>query len=267
MATVTVPGGTLDWTMTDLTPPWVTEPETVVMHHGVGACARVFDGWLAALIGQYRLLRFDMRGHGGSPAPDGVALDMERLSSDLFAVMDAAGVQRAHLVGESIGGTIVLDAALRAPERVRSLTVSNGAHLGASIQSAKDWAQIIADQGMAGWSAHMMAGRFHPGALSAEEWRWFEAQQATACPRTVLALLAALVGADLVEKLPELAVPLLLLHPDGSPFIPVAVMADFHARVPGSQLHVMGHAKHGLPFSHAGVCSGLLAGFLMGVDG
>ena len=262
MAMLSVAGGTLDWAMTDLTPPWVAEPEVVVMHHGIGANRHVFDGWLPALIGRYRVLRFDMRGHGGSSSADGAGLTLDQLADDLFAVMDAAGVERAHLVGESIGGTIVLAAALRTPERVRSLTVSNGAHVGASIQSVQSWREIIDTQGMPGWSAHMMAGRFHPGAISDELWRWFEAQQATACPRTVLALLAALVGADLVDRLAGLAMPVMLLHPDGSPFIPVPVMADFQARVRGARLHVIGNARHGLPFSHATVCSGLLAGFL-----
>ena len=176
--------------------------------------------------------------------------------------MDAAGVERAHLVGESIGGTIVLNAALRAPERVRTLTVSNGAHLGASIQSVAGWQRMIADEGMAGWSSFMMRGRFHPGAISDEMWRWFEVQQATACPDTVLRMLGALVEADLVGKLPTLGAPLLLLHPDGSPFIPVPVMAAFRDLVPDARLHVIGHAKHGLPFSHAGVCARLLADFL-----
>ena len=262
MVMVSVPGGTLDWTLTDLTPPWVSKPEVVLMHHGIGANRHVFDDWLPALIGRCQVLRFDMRGHGGSSPADGSGLAMDRLADDLFAVMDAAGVERAHLIGESIGGTIVLAASLREPGRVRSLTVSNGAHVGASIQSVQNWREIIDTRGMAGWSAYMMAGRFHPGAISDEQWRWFEAQQATACPRTVLALLSALVGADLVDRLTGLAMPVMLLHPDGSPFIPVSVMADFQARVRGARLHVIGNAKHGLPFSHAGVCSRLLAGFL-----
>jgi pimeloyl-ACP methyl ester carboxylesterase len=117
---------------------------------------------------------------------------------------------------------------------------------------------------MDGWSRHMMAARFHPGALTDAEWAWFEAQQAAACPDTVLALLAALVGANLVDRLPGLRPPLLLLHPDGSPFIPVPVMADFHARVPGARLHVFGHAKHGLPFSHGAECARVVRGFLDG---
>jgi len=49
---------------------------------------------------------------------------------------------------------------LRAPERVAKLAVSNGAHLGASIQSVHDWTRIIDERGMAGWSAQMMRGRF-----------------------------------------------------------------------------------------------------------
>ena len=266
-----VPGCTLAWSLIDLTPPWLTAPETIVMHHGVGANQDIFAGWLPTLIHTYRILRFDMRGHGDSDRPDaGVAIDMNRLSDDLLAVMDAAGVERAHLLGESIGGTSVLNAALRAPQRVQTLTVSNGAHLGASIQSVAGWKQLIADQGMTGWSKFMMRGRFHPGAISEEMERWFEAQQATACPETVLRMLGALVGADLAGKLPTLRPPLLLLHPDGSPFIPVPVMAAFRDLVPDARLHVIGHAKHGLPFSHAGVCARLLADFIQqpfsGVD-
>ena len=263
MATLKVAGGELAWSLIDLTPPWLAVPETIVMHHGVGANQHIFDGWLPALIGNYRILRFDMRGHGNSARPDaGVKLDMERLTDDLFAVMDAAGVERAHLMGESIGGTIVLAAALRAPERVATLAISNGAHLGASIRSVTDWQQIIETRGMAGWSAHMMQGRFHPGAIPDDLWRWFETQQATACGDTVLRLLEALVGANLVDKLPGLRPPLLLMHPDGSPFIPVPVMDEFRALAPNARLHVIGHAKHGLPFSHAAICAGLLRGFL-----
>ena len=260
---LTVPGCTLRWSLIDLTPPWLTDPGTIVMHHGIGASQEIFASWLPALIGTYRILRFDMRGHGGSQRPDAeVAIDIDRLSDDLFMVMDAAGTQQAHLMGESIGGTIVLNAALRAPDRVRSVTVSNGAHLGASIQAVAGWQAMIEQDGMAGWSAHMMPGRFHDGAISAAAWHWFEAQQATACPDTVLRLLTALVGTDLTAKLPDLRPKLLLLHPDGSPFIPVPVVARLHDLVPNARLHVIGHARHGLPFSHAATCARLLADFL-----
>lgn len=258
-----VPGYTLAWPLLDLTPPWLTAPETIVMHHGIGANQDIFAGWLPALVHTHRILRFDMRGHGGSERPEAaVAIDIDRLGDDLLAVMDAAGVNRAHLMGESIGGTIVLNAALRVPGRVRTLTISNGAHLGASIQSVAGWQRMIEQHGMAGWSAHMMHARFHDGAISPEACRWFEAQQATACPDTVLRMLRALLGADLVGKLPNLQPKLLLMHPDDSPFIPVSVAAGLRDLVPDARLHVIGHARHGLPFSHATVCAGLLADFI-----
>ncbi|MBS0639823.1 MAG: alpha/beta hydrolase [Acetobacteraceae bacterium] len=257
-----VPGCILSWSLLDLTPPWIESPETIVMHHGIGANRHIFDGWLPALIGRYRILRFDMRGHGASSRPEDQPLDLDRLTDDLFAVMDAAGVGQAHLLGESIGGTVVLNAALRAPERVRRLAVSNGAHVGGSIQSVAGWERMIRGEGMAAWSDFMMQGRFHGGAIPEAQRDWFAAQQATACPDTVLRLLAALVGADLSPRLPGLRPKLLLLHPDNSPFIPVAVMAALRDLVPGARLHVIGQARHGLPFSHPETCARLLAAFL-----
>jgi pimeloyl-ACP methyl ester carboxylesterase len=245
-----VPRCTLSWSLIDMTPPWVSAPETVVMHHGIGATRNIFAAWLPRLIGTHRILRFDMRGHGASARPQDAPLDLDRLTDDLFAVMDEAGVGRAHLLGESIGGTIVLNAALRAPERVATLTVSNGAHLGASIESVAGWERMIRTEGMTAWSDFMMQRRFHPGALSPAQAEWFASQQASACPDTVLRMLTALVGADLTPQLPSLRPPLLLLHPDNSPFIPVPVVAGLRDLVPGARLHVIGGARHGLPFSH-----------------
>jgi pimeloyl-ACP methyl ester carboxylesterase len=263
MSSSTVPGCKLDYEVTVLTPPWLADVETIVFHHGLGACQDIWMEWLPALVDRYRVVRFDMRGHGRSSrqSPD-FRLDMERLTDDFFAVMDAAGAQRAHLVGESIGGTVVLNATLRAPQRVTKLAVSNGAHLGASIQSVHDWTRIIDERGMAGWSAQMMRGRFFDGAIPAASSRWYEEQQARACPQAILQGLDALVATDLASRLGEIKSPVLLIHPDSSPFIPISVMADFKSRLPDGRLHVIGHAKHGMPFSHAKTCAGLLRGFL-----
>ncbi len=263
-----VPGCRLAWSTTDLTPPWIADPPVVVMHHGIGSTSHIFDGWIPALALTHRILRFDMRGHGGSEKPDvRVPIDLDRLSDDLLAVMDSAGVHRAHLVGESIGATIALHTALRVPDRTISLTFSNGAHLGASIESIAGWRRVIEDDGMLAWSNFMMQGRFAPDAIGPDAWRWFRDQQATACPVTLLRMLQALVGADLLGGLAGLRPRLLILHPDRSPFVPVSVAADLLARVPGSRLHVIGGARHGLPFSHAGTCSALVAEFVRALGG
>ncbi len=246
----------------DLTPLWVEEPETVVMHHGIGAVRAIWRGWLPALADQYRVLLFDMRGHGESRPAESVPLSLALLADDLLAVMDAAGLARAHLVSESIGGTIALAAALRAPDRVHTLTISNGAHAGARLEALHDWREIMGRGGMAGWSAHMMPHRFFPGGISSAQWRWFERIQAEADRDVVLGAVAALVGADLSDAVSALPCPLLLMHPDSSPFIPVPVVDDLRRRVRDARLHVIGRARHGMPVSHAATCSALLRGFL-----
>ena len=256
-------GFALKFELTDIAAPWVAAPEVVVLHHGIGASQGIWAEWLPWLVARYRVLRFDMRGHGASTWPaSGPRPSLDTLADDLLAVMDAAGVTRAHLVGESIGGTVVLNAALSAPERAVSVTVSNGAHVGARLQSLHDWHEAIETRGMPGWSADMMARRFFDGAVPEVHWRWFEAEQRAAHPQAVLQLVGALVGADLTDRLPGLTQPVLLLHPDSSPFIPVPVVADLKARLPDARLHVIGRAKHGMPLSHPRVCAGLLRAFL-----
>jgi pimeloyl-ACP methyl ester carboxylesterase len=263
MPTLSVAGSDLHYDVLDLTLPWIENPQTILFHHGLGASSNTWAAWLPVLADRYRLVRFDMRGHGRSarPGPDGT-LSLEMLAHDLFKVADAAGAQRFHLVGESIGGTIALLAAIRHGERIQTLTVSNGAHVGGSIQSTQDWQNIIAARGMAGWSAHMMPKRFFEGAISKGMWSWYEREQAGADPDFVLRAVQLLVGADLSPDLGRVRMPTLLLHGDSSPFIAPAVLADLKSRLADARLQVFAHARHGLPFSHAVACAQTLRRFL-----
>ncbi|UYN93762.1 MAG: alpha/beta fold hydrolase [Enhydrobacter sp.] len=242
--------------------PWQSERLPILFHHGIGGSAGIWAGWLPALIDAHRIVTFDMRGCGRStvPPPD-ARWSMEQLVDDVFAVADATGLARFHLVGESIGGTIALAAALARPGRVATLTVSNGAHLGASIQGVKAWRSEL-ERGVKVWSDTFMRDRFHDGALTPERRAWFAAQQEAWPPHSILNALSVLVGADLTPRLGGVACPVLLLHPDASPFIPVPVMAELHRLLPRAELHVIGHARHGLPFSHDRECAALLRRFL-----
>ena len=93
-------------------------------------------------------------------------------------------------------------------------------------------------------------------------WRWYEAQQATVSPDVLLRAVSLLIGADLTPELGRIECPVLLLHGDSSPFIPVAVMADLRDRLGDARLQVFAHARHGLPFSHARTCAETLRRFL-----
>ena len=153
----------------------------------------------------YRLVSFDMRGYGRShiPAAD-FAWSLDLMVEDLFAVADAAGLQRFHLVGESIGGTVALAAALARPERIATLTVSNGAHLGASIQRVEAWRRQLDEGGVKAWSDAFMPDRFHDDALSPEQRAWFAAQQEKWPRESILNALGVLIGTDLSPRLRDI---------------------------------------------------------------
>ena len=140
--------------------------------------------------------------------------------------------------------------------------MSNAGHAGTSIHKVETWRRTIDERGMSGWSDDFMADRFHPGALPAERWAWFARQQAAGHPMSVLNALAVLIGVDLSAELGSIGPPVLVLHPDGSPFIPVSAAVQLYEGLPDAELHVFGNAKHGLPFSHGRECAAVLRRFL-----
>jgi pimeloyl-ACP methyl ester carboxylesterase len=219
--------GALHYDLVDAPAPWHEVRLPVLFHHGIGSSSALWRGWFPALIDRYPVAALDMRGCGRSVRPGpGFEWSLDRMIGDLFAVADAAGFDRFHLVGESLGGTVALAAAIARPDRVATLTVSNGAHLGASIQRVEVWRGQLDEGGEKGWSKAFMPDRFHADALSPGQWQWLETEQAKWPSDVILNALGVLIGADLTPRLNEIKCPTLLLHPDGSPFIPVPVMAE-----------------------------------------
>jgi pimeloyl-ACP methyl ester carboxylesterase len=259
--------GALYHEVTDLVAPWNRGggTETVLFHHGIGIDARSWAEWLPVLADRWRIVCFDMRGFGRSAAAaEGFDWSVDNLLADLWTVADAAGAERFHVVGESMGGTLAMAAAIEKPARIATVTVSNGAHLGSSIRNLEHWQKVFDEQGPAGWSAMMMKDRFYDDGLTPEKYRWYEENQASHPPASVMAAIKTLVGADLTPKLSRLKQPVLLLHGDSSPFIPVKVMAELQSLLLDARFHVFEHAKHGLPFSHGAACARVLREFLLG---
>lgn len=256
--------GRLFYEVIDLVPAWRPQPQTIIFHHGIAATCEIWSDWIPALCQDFRIVRFDVRGFGRSAFPDAsYHYLMAGLVDDVLAVATAGEAKRFHLVGESLGGTVGLATALAAPDRVLSLTVSNGAHRGAGIKNVRSWRDDIARRGRSAWARHMTESRLFRNAVDGERWEWFYQQHLTCSTDTMLKLAELLLGVDLGEQVCGIAQPVLLLSPDHSPFIPVAVMADLHGRLADSELQVFAHSRHGLPLSHAMSCAAVLLNFLM----
>lgn len=93
-------------------------PALVLVHAGV-ADARMWEPLLPALAAAHRVIRYDMRGFGRTRSAPGTFVP----ARDLVRLLDAIGVQRAHVVGASFGGLVALELALTDPARVASLVL------------------------------------------------------------------------------------------------------------------------------------------------
>ena len=96
--------------------------EPLLMIQGLGYGRRGWGPSPALLARRFRVVTFDNRGFGGSETTEG-PYTTAQLATDALAVLDAAGIEQAHVVGISLGGMIAQELALAAPERVRKLVL------------------------------------------------------------------------------------------------------------------------------------------------
>ncbi len=217
----------------------------VVLSHSIGCDLGSWDAQADALQADYRVLRFDRRGHGRSGVPDADAT-VETLGRDALAVMDAFGVARAHFVGLSQGAMEGMWLAAHHPARIDRLVLANTtAYLGVPemIQGAID----------AGF-AHGMAGvgngfldRWLPQAFRDAEPAATAALRATFAamsPQGFAACAAVLKHLDLRPVLAQIAAPTLVIlgGAEGPPLQAAAqVLVD---GIPGARLAVIDGAGH-----------------------
>jgi 3-oxoadipate enol-lactonase len=98
--------------------PWLTFSNSLATDMGM------WDDQVAALEDDFRILRYDKRGHGESATPARGDIPIETLVADLIALWDALGIRKSHFVGLSIGGMTGFGLGLDHPDRVASLTLA-----------------------------------------------------------------------------------------------------------------------------------------------
>jgi 3-oxoadipate enol-lactonase len=94
----------------------------LVLSNSLGTNLGMWDDQATALTGRYRVIRYDQRGHGQSPVPNG-PYTIADLGGDLLALLDRLGIERAHYAGLSLGGMTGMWLAVNAPGRVHRLAL------------------------------------------------------------------------------------------------------------------------------------------------
>ena len=224
-----------------------------------------------------RLIRYDERGTGLS-SRDVSDFSFEAFVRDLETVVDELRLERFALFGVSQGAPISIAYAVRHPERVSRLILSGGFALGwrkrgnhADVARAEASVTLIRD----GWgrdnpaSRQMFTSLIVPEA-TLEEMRWFnDLERVSASAETAIRLLHVVGDIDVIDMLPQVAIPTLVLHSRGDARVPFEHGLMLARTIPNARLVAL-ESKNHLILSHEPAWQCYLAelcGFLDEVDG
>jgi len=221
--------------------PWV------VLAHALGANLTLWDDTARHLSDRYRVLRFDLRGHGGSDAPVG-AYTMARLADDAVALMDGLDIGQAHFCGVSVGGMVAQTMGVRHADRLLSLTlVDTIDHTPMSAHPM--WANRIGQA-----EAHGMGGT-----VASTMERWLTPAYREAHPEVVerisgmlrgtpvqgyVGVAQAILAFNLTDALTRVRCPTLVVVGANDEGAPVSMAQSIAEKIPGAKLEVLPDAAH-----------------------
>jgi len=217
----------------------------VLLLHGLTATRRyVLHGATALARSGFELVGYDARGHGASlPASDPTAYAYDLLGDDAAAILAAAGLGSAALVGQSMGAATAVNVALRHPELVRGLVIITPAHRGAPSPNLAHWdalAEGLEQGGVDGFLAAYGPPRVPAQMLETVRVVMRQRLERHAHPEGVVAALrqiprsAAFPGLAALERV---RVPTLIVasRDDMDPEHPLAVAEEYLQRIPGAE--------------------------------
>jgi 3-oxoadipate enol-lactonase len=172
----------------------------VVLSCSLGTTLAMWDGQIDALTKRFRVLRYDMRGHGASTVST-VPVDLACLGRDVMSLLDSVQTASAHFVGLSLGGMIGLWLAEHEPERVDALVLSNTAAVIGVPQSWNARIEAVSTGGMEAIVEGVLERWFTPGYREREPERVqrFRSMLLGTKPSGYVSACAAVRDADLRE--------------------------------------------------------------------
>jgi 3-oxoadipate enol-lactonase len=231
----------------------------LVLGPSLGTDVGLFDAQVDAFAGRHRVIRYDLRGHGGSEVVPGPCT-MADLAADVLALLDRLGVERFSYAGVSLGGAIGQQLALTVPERIVELALIATAAQFADPPSWAVRAQQVREQGTELLVPSRTGTWFTPEFAErepAEAERLLAMLRAT--PAEGYAACCEAIGTfDVRERLGQISAPTLAVAGAEDPVTTGEMVRELAEGIPGAQFVVVPGAGHLSNATHPDVVNAAL---------
>lgn len=238
----------------------------LVLSHTLATSRAMWRRQVPHFAQRYRVVSYDMRGHGESAAPD-YPYSLEMLAEDVVGVLDALGAERpAIFLGSSIGGMIGQALALRHADRFRAIILSNTVSR-TPPEGRPMWEQrieAIRKDGMESQVQPTLERWLSPEfrARDPEITKWVADMIRGTPVAGMIGCARAIQGLDYTDELAHIALPTLIIAGEKDPGSPVAAAQAMHERIKGSRLDVIPDCLHQAPIEAADRFNSLAGDFL-----
>ncbi|MDY7099585.1 MAG: 3-oxoadipate enol-lactonase [Actinomycetota bacterium] len=217
----------------------------VVLSNSLGTDHTMWDPQVEALARTHRVVRYDTRGHGRSPAPDG-PYSIDDLAADVLALLDRLGVERASFCGLSLGGMTGMALGRVAPERFdRFVLLCTAAKLGPPA-AWRDRAALVRAKGTDAVTDGTVGRWFTPAFVQErpEVVEQFVTNLRACADEGYAACCEAIVGLDELDSLAAVTQPTLVIAGADDPATPPEHAEAIVERMPDARLAVVERAAH-----------------------
>jgi 3-oxoadipate enol-lactonase len=234
-----------------------------------GSLGTTLDMWepqLPALAQSRRVIRFEHRGHGGSPVPTG-PYSIDEMGADVLTMLDRLDLPRVSYCGLSIGGMVGQWLAVNAPERIDRLVLlctsafvppPEGWHQRAATVREAGTPEVVADAVLARWFTPAYATSHHDIVAR------YRAMIAGVDPEGYAGCCEAIAAMDLRSGLPGITAPTLVVAGRQDPSIPPDHGEAIAAAIPGARLEILDPAAHLASVERADAVNALITAHLDG---
>jgi pimeloyl-ACP methyl ester carboxylesterase len=257
------PDAQLHYLVDDFTDPW-RDSEAILLLHGNAESGQGWYGWVPSLARRFRVVRPDMRGFGASsPMPRDFPWTLDIVIADFVRLMDSLGIERFHVVGAKIGGTIARAFAARCRERVTTLTVvgTPPPMREGAAERAPELAEEFERDGVEHWARRTMAGRLG-STFPAEGVEWWIKFMGRTAVSTQIGFMKTIACADIRADLPKIRCPTLVITTDGSGLASVDETRAWQQQISNSTLVVLPGNSYHVAASHAERCAAATLDFI-----